>query len=110
MGELLDERSQYDLAEFHWSVIALQNERPGLALVGITGNRGQPLDLTLIDDLLIVEHDGHRASHQSNVVRLPFAGGFAGIHGGSDTAIQSAIAVLVWRLAVILENLHLVAS
>src|SRR5262249_23567488 len=90
-------------------MVALQADAARLSFVSIVRYRCQALDDTLVDYRLVVEHDGNFTADQANVIGLPFAGGLAGVLARRDAAVQRAGAVRVWRPAVVIENLHLVA-
>src|SRR6266700_93287 len=91
-------------------MVALQNDWPGLALIGIARNCRESFDLLLVDDFLIVEHDRNLAAYKPDVVRLPFARRLAGIHCRGNATIERAVRMLAWRLAVVFQNLHLIAA
>src|SRR5215471_5821041 len=90
-------------------MVALQADASWLSFVSIMRHRCQALDDALVDHRLAVEHDRNFTADQANVIGLPFTGGLAGVLARRDAAVQRAGAVRVWRPAVVIENLHLVA-
>lgn len=83
--------SEHEFAEFDASVVALEDERPRLALVGVDGDGGETVDLALVDDLPAVQDDGDGPAHQADMVGLPFAGGFTGVDAGDDAAVEGSV-------------------
>ena len=55
-------------------VVALQEERPGLAFVAVERAAGDPRNFQLVVDRYAVAHHRHSAAHQRDVERLPLAG------------------------------------
>src|SRR5581483_11852643 len=96
---LFDQRSQYNSTELDGAVISLQDDRSGLAFVGIGCNGSEPFDHSLINNFLAVQKHRHLAADQPYVECLPFACTLARIFARHDTAIQRSVAVPVRRAA-----------
>src|SRR5437660_1036429 len=103
-GPLLREVGYPDIAKLELAAVVLQAEVPFERLVLDLGDRR----LIDVDDLLAVERDADARANAFDVHRVPFADGPARVAGGLDIAVERTGAVLVRRLAGVVEELDLV--
>src|SRR5262249_32468535 len=108
--EPLLQRRHYEALDLDIAVSALNDERGGVRFIRVIRDCGETFDLGGIDHGLAVVHHCHRAADQADVVRLPLARGLAGVDLRRDAAVERAGAVRVGLLAVVFENLNLVAT
>ena len=87
----------------------LHDDRPRLAFVRIDANRGQAVDLLVINDGIPFRTTVTRFSISVTSNGLPFVGRFARVLSGHNAAVQSSVSVTVRRLAIIFKNLNLIA-
>src|SRR4051794_26206313 len=90
-SNLPDKRCQDDFANFHVLVVALQNDRAWLSLIGVLRDGGKTVDMFVVDDLVVVQYHRDIASYQPDIVSLPFTRLLTGIHGGQNAAVKRAI-------------------
>src|SRR5215472_10622243 len=81
--------SKHHVAKVHWTVVALQDDWPRLALFPIAGYRCEPVDHTLGDELAVGD-DAHVHAYQADVIHLPLARILADVLGGTDAAVEPA--------------------
>src|SRR5579871_469750 len=108
--ELSYQRSHDKFPKLDRTVIALQDEWPRLAFVGIARDRRQSLYLLSVDHLFVVQHDRHRATYQPDVIGLPFTRRLGGVHCWRDAAVQCAVAVRIRWFSVVLQDLYFIPA
>src|SRR6516165_6663979 len=105
----MHQRGNCKLPNLHVAVIALHDERPGLAFIRVDGDCCESIHVDLVKHGVPVELNGDGPAYEMDVVGLPFARRLARIYARSDAAVQRARAVCVWRLPVVFQYLNLVA-
>ena len=95
---LVSEWSEDNGAEFHRSVIALQNDGARLTFMRVRGNGGKSFNGLMVDYGGVVQDDGNNATHEPDVERLPFTGSAARVGGRQDAAVQGSVSVQRRRL------------
>src|SRR5947209_4565876 len=106
----MHQRRYRELLDLHVAVVALDDERTGLAFVRVIRDGGEAVDRDFIEDFDAVVDYRQGAAHEADIVALPLAGGFAGVNGRRDPAVKGACAMRVRRTAVVVQNLDLVTA
>src|SRR2546423_4154908 len=99
---------EYDVAKFHRAVIALNHERTGRCFIAVERTARNSRDLLVFNECLAVQHDGHHATNEGNVVRLPVTRPTRSGFVGRQKTVDCAEVILRRLERVAILDLHLV--
>src|SRR6266705_6898484 len=103
-------RGDDDVPVLDRPVITLQINRTGCALVAVDRSASDPGDFLVANDLFAVSDHGHHSPDERDVVSLPLAGGTRRVFTRLHKPIDTAKTMGVRFLAVVVFDLHLVAT
>lgn len=89
-------------------MVALEHDRAGAEFIRPKGTARNAEQGLIVDDLHAIEDDGDMAVDQGNIEVVPLSGGFGGIGGGSDSAVDGTHAMRIGFLPVPIGNLDFV--
>lgn len=98
-GRLLGDRSEDQVAVAYAGVITLKVDGTRSELICPQGSSGATQQWCVVDDFGAIQDHGDVAIGQGDIVVLPFTGGFLGVCGGRDAAVDAAHVVRIQFLA-----------
>src|SRR5438105_1494207 len=99
---------EHDVAKFHRAVIALNHERTGRCFIAVERTARNSRDFLVCNECLAVQHHGHHATKEGNVVRLPLTRPTRSGVAGRQKTVDCAEVILGRLERVAILDLYLV--
>src|SRR5262245_35631479 len=104
----VENRGYHNFAERDFAVIALNHNRPRLALIAVKRAAGDAFDHDVVMNLLAVEDDSQAVADYCRFHGLPLACRETGVDRRFDPAVEGHVAVNVGRFTGVVQHLQLV--